>query len=106
MTTGIVAELVRAKDQKFEAGQIVMTAGVCERAAEDDQFAAQVQASLARHLSGDWGDLEEEDTQENEFSLDKYLRLFSSYVLADGGSLWIITEADRSVTTMLFPSEY
>lgn len=106
MASGIAVELVRAEDQKFEAGQIVMTSGVCNKAIEHDHFAAQAQGSLARHLSGDWGEMDPSDLAENEFSLDKPLRLFSSYDLADGGKLWIITEADRSATTMLFPSEY
>ena len=62
---------------------------------------------MAGHFrSGDWGDVCEEDRKENEFSLENHLRLFSVYHLGDGTKIWIITEADRSVTTILLPSEY
>ncbi|HDR9192150.1 hypothetical protein [Burkholderia vietnamiensis] len=62
---------------------------------------------LARHLHGDWGDLSTEDLASNELALLTGKRLLSSYSLADGRSkIWIITEADRSVTTILLPEEY
>jgi hypothetical protein len=61
---------------------------------------------LARHLSGDWGDLDAEDVRENEFSLKEGFRLFSVYHGANGTKFWIITESDRSVTTILLPSDY
>jgi len=61
---------------------------------------------LARHHSGDWGDLEEEDRQENARSLEHGFRLLSAYKTVAGEKLWVITEADRSVTTLLLPSEY
>ena len=61
---------------------------------------------LRRHESGDWGDVCQQDRQENEFAIDKYLRLFSVYHLGDGTKIWIITEADRSLTTILLPDEY
>jgi hypothetical protein len=51
-------------------------------------------------------DLSDEDKKENEFSVDKYLRIFSSYRISDDEKVWIITEADRSVTTLLLPCEY
>jgi hypothetical protein len=60
---------------------------------------------LDRHASGDWGDLEEEDRRENELSLRNGWRIFSSYPVG-GKTVWIITEADRSVTTILLPEEY
>jgi hypothetical protein len=91
---------------KFDLGQLVMTAGVADRVATDAGFAAFALASLKRHANGDWGDLSEEDKKENEFSLDKYLRLFSAYEKHPMPKIWIITEADRSVTTTLFPEEY
>jgi hypothetical protein len=56
--------------------------------------------------NGDWGDLDEEDKRENEFSLQHGFRIFSSYILSSGDKLWVITEADRSVTTLLLPDEY
>jgi hypothetical protein len=61
---------------------------------------------VARHQSGDWGDLSEEDRQENEFSLQHGFRLLSVYQTANGESIWVITVADRSATTILLPSEY
>ena len=61
---------------------------------------------LQRHVTDDWGDLCEEDKQENEFSLDKYRRIFSAYILKTGVKVWVITEADRSATTILLPAEY
>jgi hypothetical protein len=59
---------------------------------------------LERHLSGDWGDVPPEDTRENEFSVRCGFRIVSSYQVA-GERLWVITERDRSATTLLLPSE-
>jgi hypothetical protein len=61
---------------------------------------------LRRHALGDWGDVCREDKQENEYSLIHGFRLLSSYHLNSGTKVWIITEADRSSTTILLPSEY
>ena len=61
---------------------------------------------LQRHAHGDWGELDAADVAENEFSLVNNLRLLSAYRLKDGTRIWIITEADRSVTTILLPEEY
>lgn len=61
---------------------------------------------LMRHLQGDWGDLCEEDRQTNADALIYGNRVLSSYNLPDGQCLWIITEADRSITTLLLPEEY
>ena len=60
---------------------------------------------LARHVSGDWGELDAHDRRENERSLKNGWRIISSYPLGDG-KVWVITEADRSSTTILLPSEY
>jgi len=96
--------LVRVK-MKFALGKIVWTRGVNDRVAIDASFAKFVMDSLKRHANGDWGELSAEDKRENDFSLDKELRLLSSY--QHGGiKIWIVTEADRSVTTILFPEEY
>jgi hypothetical protein len=71
----------------------------------DTFFAKFVMDSLRHHANCDWGELSAEDKRENGFSLDKQLRLLSSY--QHGGiKIWIITEADRSAITILFPSEY
>ena len=65
-----------------------------------------VQSLLQRYASGDWGDLCTEDTQANNDALQYGDRLLSSYVISDVCKVWIITEWDRSVTTILLPSEY
>jgi len=59
---------------------------------------------LARHALGDWGELDENDRQENEFSLARGFRLLSAYNLSNGTRIWVITEADCSATTLLLPS--
>ena len=59
-----------------------------------------------RHISGDWGCVDEEDKQENEFSVKRRLRILSAYILRTGVKVWVITEADRSATTILLPEEY
>jgi hypothetical protein len=61
---------------------------------------------LKRHITGDWGELDAADVAENELSLREGFRLLSAYRLADGTKTWVITEADRSVTTILLPDEY
>jgi len=91
---------------RFKLGQLVWTQGINELIARDTKFAKFVMGSIGRHAFGDWGDLCEEDKRENEYSLGKYLRLLSSYKSDDGMKIWIITEADRSVTTILLPDEY
>jgi hypothetical protein len=60
---------------------------------------------LARHASGDWGDLDEDDRRENQRSLRYGWRILSSYSVGEE-RIWIITEADRAVTTILLPEEY
>lgn len=90
---------------KFSLGKIFSSAGVHEIMSRDSAFMKFVHSSLARHAKGDWGDLCEEDKRENELSLRKGFRLLSAYK-NDEHKIWIITEADRSVTTVLFPEEY
>jgi hypothetical protein len=92
-------------ETKFELGQVLLTRGVNDKAVNDKEFAKFVFNSLKRHAQGDWGDLCKEDREENEYSLRRGFRLFSAY--ENGGEkIWIITEADRSATTILFPEEY
>ena len=62
--------------------------------------------ALSRHVKGDWGELDEDDRQGNERSLREGYRLLSSYTSKSGTKFWIITEADRSVTTVLLPEDY
>ena len=87
-------------------GQLVMTRGVNDTVADDTQFAKFVTESLGRHAKGDWGDLCQEDKKENDFSLREGFRLLSAYEREGLPKIWIITEADRSATTVLFPDEY
>jgi len=61
---------------------------------------------LIRHACGDWGDLSESDREQNELAVEAGSRILSSYVLADGQTVWLITEWDRSVTTLLLPGDY
>jgi hypothetical protein len=87
----------------FSAGQIVATPGALALLNEAKRTPQQF---LSRHLRGDWGDLCHDDMAENELSLKQGFRLLSSYRVTDSETLWIITEADRSVTTLLLPNEY
>lgn len=86
---------------KFKFGSTCITPQ-----ARDTLIPADVVGALRRHGTGDWGDLSEEDRAENEFALNRYLRLFSVYHDSRGTKFWIITEADRSVTTVLLPEDY
>jgi len=91
---------------RFTLGQLVFTRGINDKVAADVQFARFVTESLRRHAKGDWGDLCQEDRKENELSLKKGFRLLSAYERNGLPKIWIITEADRSATTVLFPDEY
>src|SRR3954469_18438780 len=90
------------KRAKFALGQIVAKLGALEMMKAEGTDGLQL---LSRHVTGDWGDLGEEDKQENELSVQKGFRMLSAYGTGDS-KLWIITEADRSVTTILRPDEY
>ncbi len=86
---------------KFALGQIVATAAAVANLTPDDMA-----HGLGRHWCGDWGEVCEEDAAENERSLREGFRLLSVYRGASGEKFWIITEHDRSVTTILLPSDY
>ena len=88
----------------FPPGQIVATPGALALLEEANKTPLEF---LSRHLRGDWGDdLCQDDKTENELSLKQGFRLLSSYKVTETEKLWIITEADRSATTLLLPSEY
>jgi len=101
-------------DPKFPLGQLVWTRAVNERIANIAEFAAFVLVALQRHAHADWGDMDAEDKQSNDEALAAGdLRIFSSYKLPESlaaespdKQVWVITEADHSVTTVLFPSDY
>ena len=89
---------------KFELGQVVCTANFQDRLGESWQKTASV--VLGRHSSGDWGDLSEEDKQSNNLAVKGEDRILSSYNTDSGEKVWVITEWDRSVTTILLPEDY
>jgi hypothetical protein len=91
----------RLRQSKFPLGQIVITRNALGTVRPDDVLRA-----LNRHAKGDWGELCEEDCHQNELALDHGCRLFSAYHDAAGSKFWIITEADRSATTVLLPQDY
>ena len=86
---------------KFSLGQLVATPGVLEVVPREE-----ITRALNRHICGDWGDVGEEDREANEQALVNGLRLLSVYASTSGTKFWIITEHDRSSTTVLLPSEY
>jgi len=61
---------------------------------------------LDRHVNGDWGDVPDADKQENEASVEQGFRVLSAYTTSAGARIWVLTDADRSVTTILLPHEY
>jgi hypothetical protein len=93
---------MQAPRSKFQLGQVVSTPGALEQAGSIDELVPL----LYRHATGDWGDLDEEDKDANDRAV-KYDndRILSAYD-TPRGRFWIITEADRSVTTVLLPEEY
>lgn len=85
----------------FPLGQMVMTPGV-----RDDIPPSEMLQALRQHARGDWGELCAEDREANDLALKNGARLLSAYRAKNGTIFWIITEWDRSVTTVLLPEEY
>ncbi len=103
----------------LRTGRLLMTGGVADAVAERGELAAFVRECLGRHASGDWGDVDDEDRQTNDWAVGHEERVISSYRLprplrvptnfserSGEDRLWVITERDRSATTLLWPSEY
>lgn len=88
-------------ETKFPLGQTVITPS-----ARDTLNPEDVVSAIARHASGDWGEVDEHDRRENDYSLTQSLRLLSVYHDRNNVKFWIITEADRSATTILLPEDY
>ena len=86
---------------KFYLGEMVATPNALANIPNDEILVA-----FARHARGDWGNLGSHDLRENERALQQGGRLFSSYLSSGNVKCWIITEADRSVTTVLLPEDY
>lgn len=103
--------LVKVPEILFNPGAVFMTPGVSELIEGEKLEMKEVCSFLARHLSGDWGELDGHDRRRNEDALREGSRLFSAYRSTAGDSLWVITEAVRdggfrASTTVLLPDEY
>ena len=88
---------------RFPLGRLFLSQGAIEALKQSSQSPHDF---LSRHARLEQGELCNEDHRENVFSVDKPLRVFSAFKTASGVKLWVITEADRSATTLLLPSEY
>jgi hypothetical protein len=91
------------KTARFPLGQTVATPGALQAWADAGHSPLDF---LRRHQQGEWGDLTEKDKMEKEFSVRHKFRILSAYTLTTGVKIWVITEADRSATTILLPAEY
>ena len=89
----------------FDTGRIVKTKGINESMKEDKKFKYEIISFFTRYMSQDWGDLCDEDKEENDKSLLNGNRILACYQ-SKKGKVYIITEADRSSTTIMFASEY
>lgn len=85
---------------KFLLGRLVATPGAIEEIPTQD-----IHAAIMRHATGDWGNVCHQDKASNDYALDHGERLLSAYE-SGGTKFWIITESDRSATTILLPDEY
>ncbi len=91
---------------RVELGDLVCTQGVNSLMNENERFRMFVNESVLRHQLADWGDLVPQDKAANDQALADGERLLSAYLVNGLPKIWIITEADRSSTCILFPSEY
>ena len=107
--SGAVVGMVSHSQPRFKLGRIVATPGALEALENNQQNAGTF---LFRHQTGDWGELCDEDKRANEIAVahegdpGRQQRVLSSYVLDDGTKIWVITEWDRSSSTILLPEEY
>jgi hypothetical protein len=85
----------------FPLGRVVATPGALDALAPEEPVSL-----LRRHQSGDWGEVDGHDQRANKQALEDGTRILSAYVAARGERVWVITEADRSSTCLLLPSEY
>jgi len=88
-------------EAKFKLGLIINTATALNHLTYDE-----ILSGLLRHVTGDWGDVSKDDRKENDLSLEKGFRLWSVFHTDSGVKFWIITEANRSATTVLLPGDY
>lgn len=89
--------------KRFPLGKFLATPGALKAIRDTGRFAIDY---LARHARGDWGDVCAEDWDSNDQAIEQGTRLLSAYNLTGGVKIWVITEADRSATTLLLPEEY
>lgn len=95
--------LTRGHAPLFPLGAVVATPGALDALARHPRFVHQI---IARHGSGDWGEVDAEDQKANARALLSGERLLSAYTTPTGTRVWVLTEADRSATTVFLPSEY
>jgi len=98
-----MSDSTRILQARFSMGQVVATPGALDVIADAGQNPLDF---LSRHCVGDWGELDDEDKQANQEALLTEGRLMSAYNTAKGVRIWVITEWDRSVTTILLPGDY
>jgi hypothetical protein len=99
----LLTRRMKTEQRRFRLGRTLITPG-----AEDalEKVGKNPLVFIVRHVLGDWGDVDEHDRLENEFSVRNGLRILSAYQVTDDLKVWVITESDRSVTTILLPEEY
>lgn len=95
----------------FKTGELLSSMFINSEIKENPKFAVFCQTCLDKHKSGEWGDLGKDDLDANNFAVENEERIFSSYIIPkdlnmDEEKIYIITESDRSCTTILFPIEY
>ena len=103
LNTAVSANSTALSAVRFQLGSLFITPGASEAIEEANQ---SPQEFLSRHARLEQGELCDADHRENLFSVDKHLRIFSAFKTSNEVKLWVITEADRSATTILLPSEY
>jgi len=92
-----------SKTPLFALGSLYFTPGAI---AALEESSADCREFLHRHVTGDWSEMSHPDQEENRLAIQNGNRIFSAYHLSSGQKIWVITEADRSATTILLPEEY
>jgi hypothetical protein len=98
-----MASVQDARRPLFSLGRLVATPGALQALQESRELPFSY---VQRHVTGDWGVVDEEDSRANDLAVSLYERVLSAYRLKNDAKIWIITEADRSATTILLPAEY
>jgi hypothetical protein len=98
--------MARKSESAFRLGRPSASEGVADRAAQDVTFATFCYQCLRRHANSDWGNISIQDKARNQRALEEGSRILSAYRRKGCPDIWIVTEADRSSTKILFPREY